>query len=123
MKIQSLGYDAEADELDLLIDSEAPQPAETMPVDAGICFRREINSGRIVGAVIRGYGDFLRAVLDGRIFPATEAEGAGLEKEFVAVIAWQREALRLSHDLITHLGIAAKQDQKTLVETLLTQAN
>lgn len=36
MKIRSLGYDPEADELDLLIDVNAPVPAEVIPIGEGI---------------------------------------------------------------------------------------
>lgn len=123
MKIQAFGYDPEADELDLLIDTDVPQPAESVPVDAGVYIRRAPDSGRVVGAVIRGYAGFLRAMLTGQEIPAEEATKAGLEKEFAAILEWQRKALRLSRDLLAHLGACAGKDQHALVETLLTQAN
>jgi len=122
MKIRALGYDPEADELDLLIDVDVPQPAEAVPVDAGVHIRRDVESGRVVGAVIRGYADFLRAVLEGQDIPSVEAAEAGLEKEFAAILEWQRKALQLSHDLLTHLGARSGKDQQALVETLLAQA-
>jgi len=122
MKIQTLGYDPEADELDLLIDTDEPQPAEAVPIDAGVYIRRDPESGRVVGAVIRGYGDFLRAALAEQEIPSAEAVKAGLEKEFVAILEWQKKALRLSRDLLAHLGACAGKDQQALVETLLAQA-
>ncbi|MGH7964532.1 MAG: hypothetical protein ACRERD_22420 [Candidatus Binatia bacterium] len=122
MKIQALGYDPEADELDLLIDADVPQPAESIAVDAGVYIRQDVKSGRVVGAVIRGYGNFLHTVLEGRDIPSTEAAKAGLEKEFRSILEWQREALRLSRDLIAHLGTSVGEDRYALVETLLAQA-
>src|SRR5438477_1582874 len=91
MKIQALGYDPEADELDLLIDADEPQPAEAVPLDAGVYIRRNPESGRVVGAFIRGYADFLRAMLAEQEIPAVEAVRAGLEKEFSAILEWQRK--------------------------------
>jgi hypothetical protein len=123
MKIQALGYDPEADELDLLIDTEAPQPAEAIPLNAGVYIRRDPESGRVVGAFIRGYTNFLRAMLTGQEIPAEEAAQAGLEKEFNAILEWQRQALRLSRDLLAHLGARSGKDRYALVETLLTQAS
>ena len=63
MKIQALGYDSEADELDLLIDTDVPQPAEAIPLDAGVYIRRDPESGRVVGAFVRGYTSFLQTVM------------------------------------------------------------
>lgn len=123
MKIQALGYDPEADELDLLIDAAEPQPAEAVPVDGGVYIRRDPESGRVVGAVIRGYANFLRALLAEQEIPAVEAVKAGLEKEFGAILEWQRKALRLSRDLLAHLGARSEKDRHALVETLLTQAS
>jgi CRISPR/Cas system-associated protein Csm6 len=123
MKIQAFGYDPEADELDLLIDADEPQPAEAVPVDAGVYIRRDPESGRVVGAVIRGYANFLQAMLAKQEIPTVEAMKADLEKEFAAILEWQRKALRLSHDLLTHLGARSGKDQHALVETLLTQAS
>lgn len=123
MKIQALGYDPEADELDLLIDTDVPQPAEAVPVDAGVYIRRDPDSGRVVGAVIRGYANFLRAVLAEQEIPCAEAVKAGLDKEFVAILEWQRKAVRLSRDLLAHLGACSGKDQHALVETLLAQTS
>jgi len=123
MKIQALGYDPEADELDLLIDTAMPQPAEAVPVGAGVYMRRDVDSGQVVGAVIRGYTDFLRAVLEEQDIPAVEAAKAGLDKEFAAILEWQRKALKLSRDLLAHLGSSSRKDQQALVETLLAQAS
>lgn len=120
MKIQALGYDPEADELDLLIDEEVPQPAEMIPLDAGVYIRRDIASGRVVGAVIRGYTEFLRLLLAGYDLPREAAKKSGLENEFIAIVEWQKTALKLSQDLVRHLGTPAKE-QQALVETLLSQ--
>ncbi len=54
MNIRSLGYDIEADELDLLIDTDVPVPAESVPIDEGIYIRRDKESNKVVGAFIRG---------------------------------------------------------------------
>ncbi len=123
MKIQALGYDSEADELDLLIDTDIPQPAEAVPVDAGVYIRRDVESGRVVGVVMRGYADFLHAVLEEQNIPTVEAAKAGLDKEFAAILEWQRKALKLSRDLLAHLGSSSRKDQHALVETLLAQVS
>jgi len=60
MNILSLGYDVEADELDLLIDTDSLVPAESVPIDEGIYIRMDRNSGKIVGAFVRGYSNFIR---------------------------------------------------------------
>jgi hypothetical protein len=44
MKIQALEYDPEADELDLLLDSDATQPAESILVEAGVYSCREVGT-------------------------------------------------------------------------------
>jgi hypothetical protein len=123
MKIQALGYDPEADELDLLIDTNVPKLAEAVPLDAGVYLRRDPESGQVVGAIIRGYTNFLRMLLAEQEIPADEAAQAGLEKEFRAILEWQRQALRLSRDLLIHLGARSEKDRHALVETLLAQAN
>ncbi len=123
MKIQALGYDPESDELDLLIDADAPQSAEAVPVDAGVYIRRDPESGRVVGAFIRGYTPFLRSVLADQEISSTEAIKTGLDKEFAAIVDWQRKALRLSHDLLAHLGSSSRKDQQVLIETLLAQTS
>jgi len=48
MKILSLGYNTEADELDLLIDTDFPVPAESIPIDEGIYIRVDKNSGKVM---------------------------------------------------------------------------
>lgn len=123
MTIQALGYDPETDELDLLIDSDTPQPAEAVPVDVGVYIRRDPETGRVVGAIIRGYTNFLQAVLAGQEIASPEATEVGLDKEFAAIVDWQRKALRLSRDLLAHLGACAGKEQQALVETLLAQAS
>lgn len=57
-QIRSLGYDPESDEMDLLIDSIASQTAESIPLGAGVYIPRAFESGKIVGAFIRGYHQF-----------------------------------------------------------------
>jgi hypothetical protein len=123
MKIQALGYDPEADELDLLIDTDVPQPAEAIPLDAGVYIRRDPESGRVVGAFVRGYTSFLQTVMTKQKISSTEASKAGLDKEFAAIINWQRKALRLSHDLLVHIGASSREKQQALVETLLAQTS
>ncbi|MBM4257124.1 MAG: hypothetical protein FJ147_14645 [Deltaproteobacteria bacterium] len=123
MNIRALDYDPETDELDLLIDTDAPQAAESIPIDAGVYIRRDVNSGQVVGAMIRGYTNLLRSVFAGRSIEPLEAKKAGLEKEFVAILAWQREAIRLSRDLRTHLGTSLGKPQQALLETLLAQTD
>jgi hypothetical protein len=123
MKIQALGYDSEADELDLLIDADAPRPAEAVPLDAGVYIRRDPESGQVVGAFIRGYTSFLHSVFAEQEISSIEASKAGLDKEFAAIVDWQRKALRLSHDLLTHIGSSSRKDQQVLVETLLAQTS
>ena len=70
MKILSLGYDVEADELDLLIDTDSPVPAESVPIGEGIYIRMDKNSVKIVGAFIRGYSNFIKRVRENRIAPS-----------------------------------------------------
>ena len=55
MLIQELAYDTEADELDLLIDSLKPEPAEVIPIGNDIFLRKSIKNGKIVGATIANY--------------------------------------------------------------------
>ena len=52
MLIKELAYDTEVDELDLLIDTFQPEPAETIPLGNDIFLRRSVKSQQIVGAVI-----------------------------------------------------------------------
>lgn len=55
MLIQELAYDAEADELDLLIDTLQPEPAETLDLGNDIFIRQSVQSKKIVGAVVANY--------------------------------------------------------------------
>jgi len=55
MLIRELAYDTEADELDLLIDTFKPEPAEVIPIGNDIFLRRSIEDGKIVGATIANY--------------------------------------------------------------------
>ncbi len=55
MLIRELAYDTEADELDLLIDTFKPEPAEVIPIGNDIFLRRSIKDGKIVGATIANY--------------------------------------------------------------------
>lgn len=118
MKIRSLGYDAEADELDLLIEADAPVPAESIPIDAGIYIRRDKTSGRVVGAFIRGYSHFLKRVRENQPIPSELAASMGFVAELKAIVAWQKEVDRLSRDLSEHLGNLVQQSEflATLVE-------
>ena len=116
MKIRSLGYDSETDELDLLIDVDRPVPAESVPIDAGIYVRRERESGRVVGAIIRGYSHFLERLRANQPISRKQAEAAGLAHVLDAIIAWQREVDALSQDLAIRLGDWERQWE--LLETL-----
>ena len=91
MKILSLGYDIEADELDLLIDTDSPVSAESVPIDEGIYIRMDRNSGKIVGAFIRGYSTFIKRVRENQIAPSSVTIKAGFLAEFEAIVNWQRE--------------------------------
>ena len=131
MKILSLGYDVEADELDLLIDTDSPVPAESVPIDEGIYIRMDRTSGKIVGAFIRGYSNFIKRVRENRIAPSSVTIKAGFLAEFEAIVNWQicfdfylelkskrhREIDLLSHELIEHLGYP--KQQRELIETLI----
>ncbi len=117
MKIRSLGYNPEADELDLLIDVDAPVPAESIPIDAGIYIRRDPATGRVVGAFIRGYSLFVRKVRDNQPIPSELSTAAGFVAELEAIIAWQREVDELSRNLAGHLGDTVRQGE--LIQALL----
>jgi len=113
-----LGYDPEADELDLLIDANAPVPAEAIPIGEGIYIRRDRKSGRVVGAFIRGYSQFLRKVQENQPIKSEGAVAAGFSDELTAIIAWQKEVSALSQSLVQRLGDLAQQ--REFVETLLS---
>ena len=55
MLIRELAYDTESDELDLLIDTFSPEPAEVISIGNDIFLRRSIKDSRIVGATIANY--------------------------------------------------------------------
>lgn len=90
-RIHSLGYDPEADELDLLIDAEAPVPAESVPVGEGIYVQCEPSSGCVVGAFIRGYSHLLKKICVGGYVSDEEAERRGLREVFQAILQWVRD--------------------------------
>lgn len=118
MRIRSLGYDPEADELDLLIEANAPVPAEAIPIGEGIYIRRDRSSNRVVGAFIRGYSQFLRKVQENQPIKTEGAVAVGLSEELAAIIAWQKEISALSQSLAQQLGDLAQQ--REFVETLLS---
>ncbi len=104
MNIRVLSYDSEGDELDLLIDSDAPVQATSIPVGGGIYIRRDIASGHVVGAFIRGYSQFLRVVRGGDPSLTQEAAKLGLGEVVEEIVTWQRETDRLSQSLRRYLG-------------------
>ncbi len=117
MRIRSLGYNPESDELDLLIDAEQPVPAEAVPVDAGVFIRREWRTGQVVGAFIRGYSHLARRLHTGEPIPDEMAQAVELSEVFHAIVAWLRRTDDLSQLLIHHLGVLPQQHE--LVEALL----
>ena len=117
-RIRSLGYDPEIDELDLLINSERPVAAESIPLDEGIYLRRDLDSGQVVGAFIRGYYLFLKKVQQQKVISLKKAKALGLDEEARAIIAWQRELLGLSKKLKTELGDPRRQHE--LLHALLS---
>lgn len=116
MRIRPLDYDPESDELDLLIDVEAPVPAEVVPLDAGVYIRRERSSGRIVGAFVRGYSHLIHQFYAGEPVPVDMARAAGLTQEFQEIVAWLTETVDLSGRLVKHLR--ALPEQGEMVEDL-----
>ncbi|MCX7840638.1 MAG: hypothetical protein N2559_14480 [Anaerolineae bacterium] len=109
--IRSLGYDAESDELDLLINADSPREAEAVALDAGVYVRRDFQTGQVVGAFIRGYQQFARRVAEGKPIPTPIAEQKGLGDVFQAIVEWQHQVGVLSHELAAHLGTWPPQDQ------------
>lgn len=104
MNIRVLSYDPEGDELDLLIDSDVPVQATSVPVGGGVYVRKDIASGHVVGAFIRGYSQFLRVVREGDPAFVREAAKLGLGEVMEEIVAWQRETDRLSQSLRHYLG-------------------
>jgi hypothetical protein len=84
-QIQVIGYDAEADELDVLINSAQPQAAVSIELDLGIYVRRSFVSGEIVGAFVRGYRGFAQQVQNGDWHAFPMAEQAGLRAVVEAI--------------------------------------
>ena len=124
MKIQALGYDPESDELDLLINADAPQSAEAVPLDAGVYIRRDPESrARSLARSSVGILLFCDLYLQSRKSLRQKQARWVLTKEFAAIVDWQRKALRLSHDLLAHIGSSSRKDQQVLVETLLAQTS
>jgi hypothetical protein len=116
--ICSLGYDAESDELDLLINVSSPRAAEAIALDGGVYIRRDFKSGQVVGAFIRGYRQFARQVAEGRPISSPLAEQNNLADVFHAIVEWQRQVGTLSHELAAHLGMWPPQDK--LMQVLVT---
>jgi hypothetical protein len=88
MYIGLLAYDAESDELDLLIDAKIPMSAESIPVGEGIYIRREPASGRVVGAFIRGYSHLRKKVCMGEQVSDEDAKRLGVHEAFRAILQW-----------------------------------
>jgi hypothetical protein len=97
MYISLLAYDAESDELDLLINARSPMAAESIPAGAGIYIRRDPSSGRVVGAFIRGYSHLLKIVHTGGKMSSEEAKRLGFHEAFQAVLQWVGDQPPLSH--------------------------
>lgn len=109
-QIRSLGYDPESDELDLLINSDAPQPAEAIALGHGVYIRRAFENGEIVGAMIRGYEQFAREVGSKNIVASENLSPKELSEIFEAIVQWQGEVGLLSHQLAEHLEAWPPQD-------------
>jgi len=88
MDIRPLPYDPEADELDLLIDTKSPKPAESVPVGGGIYIRRDPASGRVVGAFIRGYSHLIKKIRAGGYVSDEDAKRLGVHEAFRSVLQW-----------------------------------
>lgn len=110
-EILALDYNAEADELDLLVNSAVPNAAESLPLDEGIYARRDFESGEITGAMIRGYAGFARKVASDAPLSFERSRQMGLVGLSQAIIQWQRDVGTLSHELASHIGKWPPQDQ------------
>ena len=110
-------YDPESDELDLLIDVEAPVPAEAIPLDVGVYIRREHSSGHVVGAFVRGYSHLICRLHAGEPVPTGMARAAGLTQEFQEIVMWLTAMVDLSDQLVKHLRTLP--EQSGMVEGLL----
>jgi len=58
-----------------------------MPIGEGTYIRRDRSSGRVVGAFIRGYCQFLRKVQENQPIKSEGAAAAGFSDELAAIIA------------------------------------
>ena len=112
MKILPLGYNSEADELDLLINTDLPSPAESIPIDEGIYMRIDKNSSEVIGAFIRGYSNFIKKVQENQIALSSATIEAGFEAEFEAIVNWQRE--QEIQTTIDDLVAATKRDVRDI---------
>lgn len=110
-EIVALDYDAEADELDLLVNFAVPNAAESIPLDEGIYARRDLATGKITGAMIRGYAGFARKVATNAPLSLERSRQMGLVELSQAIIRWQRDVGTLSHELAAHIGKWPPQDQ------------
>jgi hypothetical protein len=99
MYINLLAYDAECDELDLLIDTRFPMAAESVPVGEGIYIRREPSSGRVVGAFVRGYSRLLKKLHSGGQVSDECAKQLGVQEAFMAVVQWLGDQDLPNHSL------------------------
>ena len=88
MYISLLAYDAESDELDLLINAKSPMPAESIPAGEGIYIRRDPSSGQVVGAFIRRYSHLLKKVHTRGQVSDEGAKELGVHEAFQAVLQW-----------------------------------
>ncbi len=103
MEIRVLDYDPEADELDLLIGVERPVPAESVPVGEGVYIRVDPEAGHVVGAMIRGYRQFVIRVNAGLPISRQEARAAEFEQVLKAIVEWQQDLNRLTQELCRRL--------------------
>jgi hypothetical protein len=91
MHISQLAYDAESDELDLLINAQSPMPAKSVLVGEGIYIRRDACSGRVVGAFIRGCLRLVEKLHSGRQVSDENAKQLGVHEALQAILQWVRD--------------------------------
>jgi hypothetical protein len=94
MDIRALPYDPEADELDLLIDTSSPVPAESVPAGEGIYIRRDPASGRVVGAFIRGYSRLIKKMRAGGYISDADAKHQGVHDAFQGILQWVHQQIK-----------------------------
>ena len=96
MLIQELAYDAEADELDLLIDTLQPEPSETLDLGNDIFIRRSVQSKKIVGAVVVNYSLWRPDRFPSR---PTDANLTKVREEIIRYLStMRRKAIEKSHE-------------------------